>query len=92
MTEAGMAVVTFDVKSVKLDAPIPKREPVEMSDAIKRVLQSRPASWRGFQKLSPSHQRQYILWLADAKKPETFERRLNKMGDELSAGKPTSMH
>ena len=92
MMEAGMALVKFDVNSAKIDEPKSKRGPVEMSDSIKRALQSRPTLWHLFQELSPSYQRNYILWLANAKKPETFERRLNKMADELSAGKPTSMH
>ncbi|MGZ9223735.1 MAG: YdeI/OmpD-associated family protein [Anaerolineales bacterium] len=33
-----------------------------------------------------------MLWLSDAKKPETFERRLQILVEELTIGKPTSMH
>lgn len=45
-----------------------------------------------FQKISPSYRRTYILWLSDAKKPETFEKRFKLLIDEVLSGKPTSMH
>jgi uncharacterized protein YdeI (YjbR/CyaY-like superfamily) len=48
--------------------------------------------WEAFQEIAPSLQRNYILWLSDAKKPETFERRLQILVDEVMTGKPTSMH
>ena|SRR5688500_13217128 len=38
------------------------------------------------------YRRNDILWLADAKKQETFERRFQIMAEEVLAGKPTSMH
>src|SRR5574341_1482555 len=45
-----------------------------------------------FQEITPSLQRNYILWLSDAKKPETFERRLQILINEVISGKPTAMH
>jgi uncharacterized protein YdeI (YjbR/CyaY-like superfamily) len=48
--------------------------------------------WAAFQKVIPSLQHNYILWLADAKKPETFERRLARLVEEVMSGKPSSMH
>ena len=38
------------------------------------------------------YRRNYILWLSDAKKSETFEHRLQVMIEEVLAGKPASMH
>jgi uncharacterized protein YdeI (YjbR/CyaY-like superfamily) len=92
MTETGMAKVTFDVNAVDPGKPKPKRTPVKMSEKIEKALKSRTKLWEAFQKISPSFQRNYILWLSDAKKPETFERRLQILVDEVIAGKPTSMH
>jgi uncharacterized protein YdeI (YjbR/CyaY-like superfamily) len=61
-------------------------------EKIQQALKPYPKIWEVFQKLPPSHQRNYILWLMDAKKPETFEKRLNMTIEELKAGRPTSMH
>jgi uncharacterized protein YdeI (YjbR/CyaY-like superfamily) len=92
MTGAGMAKVTFDVKAVDASKPKPKRPALRMPDTMKKALKSRPGAWEAFQNISPSYRRNYILWLSDAKKPETFERRLQIMIEEVLAGKPTSMH
>ena len=92
MTEAGMARVTFDLSKVDTNKPKTKRPPTKMPESIEKVLKSRPNVWENFQKVTPSLQRNYILWLSDAKKPETFERRLQILIDEVTTGKPTSMH
>jgi uncharacterized protein YdeI (YjbR/CyaY-like superfamily) len=92
MTEAGLAKVTFDVNEVDTGKPTPKRTAVQMPENMERALKSRPGLWEAFQKVSPSYRRNYILWLSDAKKPETFERRLQILIEEVLAGKPTSMH
>ena len=94
MTEAGMAKVTFDAKRVdlsKLKAKKPK-PPLEIPEKIKQALKPYPKVWDIFEKLPPSHKRNYILWLMDSKKDGTFERRLNLMIKDLKAGKPSSMH
>ena len=94
MTEAGMAKVTFDVKKVDLSKPKLKKSkpPLEVPEKIQQALKPYPKVWDVFQNLPPSHKRNYILWLMDAKKPETFEKRLNMTIEELEVGKPTSMH
>lgn len=92
MMEAGMAKITFDIKQVDEHKPKPKRPPVEMPGNVEKALKSRPEVWEAFQRVSPSLKRNYILWLSDAKKPETFERRFNLLVEEVLAGKPTSMH
>ena len=92
MTEAGMAKVTFDVQEVDPRKPKPKRPPVPMPENIEQALKSYPGLWEAFQKVPPSYRRNYILWLSDAKKPETFERRFQILAEEVLAGKPTAMH
>lgn len=92
MTEAGMAKVTFNVSEVDASKPKPKRPSVQMPEKMEKALKSRPGLWKAFQNVSPSYRRNYILWLSDAKKPETFARRLQILIDEVTAGKPTSMH
>jgi len=92
MTEAGMAKVTFDIGKVDISRPKPKRPPVTMPEKIEKAFKSHPKLWEAFKGIPPSLQRNYILWLSDAKKPETFERRLQILVDEVTTGKPTSMH
>ena len=92
MTEAGIVKVTFDTNKVDISKPNLKRPPVKMPEKIEKALKFRPDVWEAFRKIAPSLQRNYILWLSDAKKPETFERRLQILVDEVITGKPTSMH
>ena len=92
MTEAGMAKLTFDVGRVVTGKPKTKPSPVKMPEKIEKALKSRPGVWEAFQNVIPSLQRNYILWLSDAKKPETFERRLARLVEEVMSGKPTAMH
>ena len=92
MTEAGMAKITFDVGEVDASKPKAKRAPVQMPEKMEKALKSRPGLWEAFQNVSPSYRRNYILWLSDAKKPETFERRFQILTEEVMAGKPASMH
>jgi uncharacterized protein YdeI (YjbR/CyaY-like superfamily) len=92
MTEAGMAKVTFDLSEVDASKPKPKRAPVKLPEKMEKALKSHPGLWEAFQKVSPSYRRNYTLWLSDAKRPETFERRLRILIEEVMAGKPTSMH
>lgn len=94
MTKAGMVKVTFDAKKVDLEKPKPKksRPPLEIPQKIQQALKPYPNVWDVFEKLSPSHKRNYIGWLMDAKKHETFERRLKLVIEDLKAGKPGSMH
>jgi uncharacterized protein YdeI (YjbR/CyaY-like superfamily) len=80
------------VNEVDTGKPKPKRPAVQMPKNIEQVLKSRPGLWEAFQNVSPSYRRNYILWLADAKKPETFERRFQILAEEVLAGKPTAMH
>lgn len=92
MTEAGLAKVTFDVDQVDLSKPVARRPSVEISPEIEKAIRSKPGLWEAFQKVTPSLRRTYILWLTNAKKPETFERRINLMFKEVMSGKPTAMH
>lgn len=45
---------------------------------LQEALQRNPEAQQRFLALPPSHQREYIRWLTDAKKPETRARRAEK--------------
>jgi uncharacterized protein YdeI (YjbR/CyaY-like superfamily) len=37
-----------------------------------------PKAWENFNRLPPSHRRNYIGWISDAKKEETRQRRIQE--------------
>jgi uncharacterized protein YdeI (YjbR/CyaY-like superfamily) len=45
---------------------------------LKEGLMASPRAWENFSKLPPSHQRNYILWVSDAKREETRQRRMRE--------------
>ena len=80
--------------AVKLDAdpmipPAPKvqREPWPVPDFFAKALRRNRAADAGFRKLPPSCQREYLVWLSTAKRPETREKRLAQTLAALAAGR-----
>ena len=61
----------------------PPRVPDDLAAALKR---NRPAQ-ANFDAMSPSHRREYIEWLVDAKRPETRSKRLATAIEWISEGK-----
>lgn len=57
--------------------------PVELSN----LLKSEPKAKAVFEGFSPSHQKEYILWITEAKREETKQRRLEKTIENLREGK-----
>ena len=52
---------------------------------LQEALQNNPEAQRRFHALPPSHQREYIRWLTEARKPETQARRAEKTVQMLLA-------
>ena len=44
-----------------------------------------------FSSLTPSHQKEYVIWIEGAKKEETKQRRLNSVIEKLMSGKKTPL-
>ena len=76
MTEAGLARVDFPLA----EAPVarPKRPALPLPGWLKEGLMASPKAWENFSRLPPSHQRNYILWISDAKREETRQRRIQE--------------
>lgn len=60
---------------------------LEVPEDFSSILDKNPPSRNEFNRLSYSHQREYILWINEAKKPETRTRRMLKAVAMLSEGK-----
>lgn len=60
--------------------PEEHRTPDYITKALAKNKSAKPA----YDKLSPSHQREYIKWITEAKKEETREKRVSKMIEMLT--------
>ncbi len=60
---------------------------VTVPSDFQALLTTNPAAKQTFTTLSYSNQRDYILWIEDAKRAETRQRRMEKAVDLLTAGK-----
>lgn len=72
---------------VERKKPAPKKEmavPEELAAALKRNAKARTT----FDNFPPSHRREYVEWIADAKTEETRQRRTAQAIEWLSEGKP----
>jgi uncharacterized protein YdeI (YjbR/CyaY-like superfamily) len=65
-------------------APRPVTVPDDLASALRRNRKARDA----FESFSPSHRREYIEWITEAKRAETRERRLATTIEWLEEGKP----
>jgi len=82
------AAVELDADPAVPAVPKVKRKPWPMPDYFKKALaekQNRAAA-DAFRKFAPTYQREYIVWLTMAKRPETRASRLKETLAALAAG------
>jgi len=86
---SGAATIAEARASGAWDQPgapvVPDSPPTELTAA----LDGSPAARAAFDALAPSHKRQWLMWIADAKRAATRERRSAKMVAILEAGGKT---
>jgi uncharacterized protein YdeI (YjbR/CyaY-like superfamily) len=58
---------------------------------LETALQENPRAWTEFQRIPPSHKRQYVAWIDSAKKDETKQKRLAEAIERLSTGQKLGM-
>ena len=88
MTPAGLA----KVPKSKAEAQARKstrlaQHPLGVPPDFARALRTAPAARRSFDTLAPSYRRQYLGWIAQAKRPETRARRIAQAVERLAAGR-----
>ena len=78
MTEAGLDAYNqrelYDEKFLEIRT---SGEPV-LPPEMEAVLRKNKIAWENFNNLAPGYRKQYVGWLASAKRPETRERRLEE--------------
>jgi len=57
-----------------------------LPDELLKALAVHPAASKTFHSLVPTHQKQYILWIGTAKRPETRQRRTIEAVERLERG------
>lgn len=79
LNEAGGRRTDGRPKRSRPEAPVP--------DDLAAALKKNAAARRTFEAFSPSHRREYLEWITEAKRPETRARRLATTLEWLAAGK-----
>jgi uncharacterized protein YdeI (YjbR/CyaY-like superfamily) len=65
-----------------------KKEPFTVPDYFTAALKKNAKARKTFEDFSPSHRREYVEWVDEAKREETRQQRLAKSVEWLSEGKP----
>lgn len=83
------SAVELDADPMMPPTPKVKRKPWPVPTFFKRALAGKrnAAAAANFKKLSPTCQREYLVWLTMAKRPETRERRLKETLAALARGR-----
>jgi uncharacterized protein YdeI (YjbR/CyaY-like superfamily) len=68
-------------------APAPKKPPAEVPADLAAALKKDAKARKTFEAFSPSHQREYIEWITEAKREETRAKRLATTLEWLAEGK-----
>lgn len=77
MTPAGLAKVDPAILSEKAE-PKPAKDESGIPPFVVQALQASPQAWASFERLPPSHRKQYVRWILDAKQEATGARRLRE--------------
>lgn len=92
MTEAGLATISEAV--LKGDGSNQKREKdysIEVPAYFQKALNANKAARENFNKMARSYRRDYVKWVAAAKREETRERRIREAIELLSQNKKLGM-
>lgn len=78
MTKAGLASVEEARKSGLWDKSASRQIPLKMPVELKTALKKNKKARKFFDTLAPSYKKQFIGWIALAKRPETKRRRVEE--------------
>jgi uncharacterized protein YdeI (YjbR/CyaY-like superfamily) len=78
MTEAGLVKIEEGKRSGEWDKATAREDTTNIPPELKRALAADKIAQQNFEKLAPSHKRQYIYWITEAKRDETRQRRIEK--------------
>ncbi len=91
MTKHGLARIEDAKRSGEWFRPAEVRTELVVPESVKKVLRGNKRARDNFERLAPSHKRQYIGWITAAKKEETQKRRLKEMVRNLEQNRKLGM-
>jgi uncharacterized protein YdeI (YjbR/CyaY-like superfamily) len=91
MTNAGLEMVELAMKNGNWDKAYSSKQKFQIPDDFTEALTKNPKASSFFNKLSPSHQNQYIGYIATAKRAETRSNRIAKVIALLEKGTKSAM-
>ena len=91
MAPAGEKAIELAKKNGKWNEPASVRTNFAMPPELHARLKRNKKAATFFASLAPSYQRQYIAWIATAKRPETKKRRLDEAVKLLNHGERLGM-
>jgi uncharacterized protein YdeI (YjbR/CyaY-like superfamily) len=68
------------------DAPPRPATLKEYPAYITKAIKANRAAWAIFEQMAPSHRWQYVMWIDEAKRPETREKRLREAIERIALG------
>jgi len=83
-------IARFQARPAALAQPRPKRAPkpeLPMPAAFTAALDAAPAARASFDAFAPSHRREYVEWIADAKREDTRAKRVAQAVEWLAEGR-----
>jgi len=86
MLRRAQALIEQGAKPRRAVRPAPRPVP-ELPPALVQALAGQPAAQAFFEGLAPSHRREYIEWIAEAKREETRDKRIAQAVEWLGEGK-----
>jgi uncharacterized protein YdeI (YjbR/CyaY-like superfamily) len=78
MTKAGAAKIEAAKRSGRWEKPDKPQISIKMPEEFRLVLEEHKEAKTFFDQLAPTYQKQYILWIQMAKRPETRDRRIKE--------------
>lgn len=91
MTDIGLAKIEEAKQNGEWDKATRREDIADLPREFARALQANRQARVNFERLAPSHQRQYIGWISDAKRDETRQRRIDAAIEMLNENKKLGM-
>ncbi|MFP5470054.1 MAG: YdeI/OmpD-associated family protein [Bacteroidia bacterium] len=79
--------IILNEQGIKVEKKIKPKAEVKIPEDLQKLLQKNAKAQQIFHDFSPSHKREYIEWIREAKRPETREKRLATTIEWLTEGK-----
>jgi uncharacterized protein YdeI (YjbR/CyaY-like superfamily) len=83
LNEDGVLAEWQKAQQERRENPVPVKPPPALAAALKKNARARK-TWGAF---TPSHRRDYVVWIAAAKTDETRDRRVQQTVEWLAEGK-----